>query len=145
MAETAADTAEWVARAREGDEAAARALVESLHPLVLKIVRSHRPVRTDEEDLAQIVFSRVFAHLDQYTGTVPIELIQSRHSFTPNSAHNVFRRSASLSTPVEVSQCAHQSHPGLRASSSRRRTAARSSGWPQGKPSVSKFRRRRLA
>jgi RNA polymerase sigma-70 factor (ECF subfamily) len=78
MADPAPDTAEWVARAREGDEAAARALVERLHPLVLKIVRSHRPVRTDEEDLAQIVFSRVFAHLDQYTGTVPIEHWVSR-------------------------------------------------------------------
>lgn len=55
-----------LARAREGDEEAARALVERLHPLVMKIVRAHLPRRAAEEDLAQEVFARVFERLDQY-------------------------------------------------------------------------------
>ena len=57
--------------------------------------------------------------------------MQSTQSFTSNSAHSALSRSRSLSTPVEVSQCAHQSQPGAGARSSRRRTAARSSGSPQ--------------
>ena len=65
-------------RVRCGDEEAARAVVRELYPLIMKIVRSHLPRRTDEEDLAQVVFSKVFAHLDQYSGTVPFEHWVSR-------------------------------------------------------------------
>lgn len=57
---------EPVTRAREGDEDAARELVERLNPLVMKIVRAHRTRRTAEEDLAQDVFARMFERLDQY-------------------------------------------------------------------------------
>lgn len=62
-----------VARVRQGDESAARALLAQLHPLVLKLVRAHRPRRADEEDLVQIVFMKVFTKLDQFSGAVPLE------------------------------------------------------------------------
>ena len=40
-------------RPSPADEAAARELVRRLYPLVLKLVRSHRPRRSAEEDLAR--------------------------------------------------------------------------------------------
>ena len=67
-----------VARVRQGDESAARALLALLHPLVLKLVRAHRPRRTEEEDLVQIVFMKVFTKLDQFSSSVPLEHWVSR-------------------------------------------------------------------
>jgi len=58
---------------RQRDEGAARVLVERLGPLVLRIVRAHRPRRVAEEDLCQEVFMNVFASLERYRGTVPLE------------------------------------------------------------------------
>lgn len=77
-AELGLDKAVALERVRQGDEDAARVLVRELYPLVMKIVRSHLPRRTDEEDLAQAVFAKVFAHIDQYSGTVPFEHWVSR-------------------------------------------------------------------
>lgn len=71
-----------LARVRAGDQAAARALVEHLYPLVLRIVRSHLPRRTAEEDLAQEVFMKLFARLDQYQGAVPLTHWVSRIAVT---------------------------------------------------------------
>jgi len=65
-------------RARARDEAAATELMRHLYPLVIKIVRYHLPRRTSEEDLAQVVFMKVFQHLDTYTGQAPIEHWVSR-------------------------------------------------------------------
>src|ERR1043165_2570960 len=76
--EAGLDMAACLERVRQSDEEAARALVCELYPLVMKIVRSHLPRRTDEEDLAQMVFGKVFAHLDQYSGAVPFEHWVSR-------------------------------------------------------------------
>ena len=67
-----------VARVRQGDESAARELLARLHPLVLKLIRAHRPRRTEEEDLVQIVFMKVFTKLDQFSGAVPLEHWVSR-------------------------------------------------------------------
>jgi RNA polymerase sigma-70 factor (ECF subfamily) len=78
MAQASLDMAACLERVRQRDEEAARALVRELFPLVMKIVRSHLPRRTDEEDLAQMVFGKVFAHLDQYLGAVPFEHWVSR-------------------------------------------------------------------
>jgi RNA polymerase sigma-70 factor (ECF subfamily) len=61
-----------------GDEEAARALVQHLHPLVLSVVRGHLPRRLGEEDLTQMVFTKVFTKLDQYAGIVPLEHWVSR-------------------------------------------------------------------
>src|SRR5262245_12803921 len=44
----------------------------------MKIVRSHLPRRTDEEDLAKMVFTKMFAHIDQFSGSVPFEHWVSR-------------------------------------------------------------------
>lgn len=55
-----------------------RALMTHLHPLVAKIVRGHLPRRTDEEDLVQAVYVKVFTKLEQYRGEVPLEHWVSR-------------------------------------------------------------------
>ncbi len=43
-----------------------------MHPLVARIAHSHRPRRTEVEDLCQTVLMNVFTHLDQYEGRVPL-------------------------------------------------------------------------
>src|SRR6202040_524953 len=60
------------------DDAAARELVRRLYPLVTKMVRSHRPRRTSEEDLCQMIFIKVFQKLSQFSGKVPLEHWVSR-------------------------------------------------------------------
>jgi RNA polymerase sigma-70 factor (ECF subfamily) len=65
-------------RVRRGDDDAARALLNHLYPLVISIVRGHLPRRASEEDLAQMVFVKVFAKLEQFSGTVPLEHWVSR-------------------------------------------------------------------
>src|SRR6201982_4325393 len=60
------------------DEEAARELVRRLYPLVAKMVRSHRPRRTSEEDLCQMIFIKVFPKLSQFSGKVPLEHWVSR-------------------------------------------------------------------
>ena len=72
MDEPELDVEACVARVREGDEDAARDLLEHLNPLVVKIVRAHLPRRTSEEDLVQAVFAKVFTRLDQFRGEVPL-------------------------------------------------------------------------
>jgi RNA polymerase sigma factor (sigma-70 family) len=67
---------------RRRDEASARALVDHLYPLVIRIVRSHRPRRVAEEDLAQEVFLKMFTRLDQYQGAVPFPHWVSRIAVT---------------------------------------------------------------
>jgi len=72
------DTRACLERVRAGDEDAARALLNHLHPLVAKLVRAHLPQRIDEEDLIQMVFVKVFTKLDQFSGAVPVEHWVSR-------------------------------------------------------------------
>ncbi|CAN5539121.1 RNA polymerase sigma factor [soil metagenome] len=72
------DADRLIAAARQHDEAAAREIVRRLYPLVLKLVRSHRPRRTAEEDLCQMIFIKVFQKLDQFSGKVPVEHWVSR-------------------------------------------------------------------
>ena len=72
------DAAALVAAARQHDETAARELVRRLYPLVAKLVRSHRPRRTAEEDLCQMIFIKVFQKLGQFSGKVPLEHWVSR-------------------------------------------------------------------
>ena len=78
MSEPSLDVSACLRRVRQQDEDAARALVSHLYPLVIKIVRSHLPRRMDADDLAQIVYGKMFAHLDQYAGNVPFEHWVSR-------------------------------------------------------------------
>jgi RNA polymerase sigma-70 factor (ECF subfamily) len=67
---------------RRKDQAAARALVDHLYPLVIRIVRSHLPRRVQEEDLAQEVFLKMFTRLEQYQGAVPFTHWVSRIAVT---------------------------------------------------------------
>ena len=67
-----------IERVIDHDEAAASALMDRLYPLVLKVVRAHLPRRLDEDDLTQMVFLKVFKHLGQFAGGVPLEHWVSR-------------------------------------------------------------------
>jgi RNA polymerase sigma-70 factor (ECF subfamily) len=80
MTATDGDLLRQVERARQGDPEAARSLVEALHPQVIRIVRSHLPVRAAEEDLAQEIFAKLFTRLDQFQfrSGVPFEHWVSR-------------------------------------------------------------------
>src|SRR5687767_446969 len=71
MPETSFDRA-WLERAKSGDEETARELIREHSSLVLKIVRGHLPRRMDEEDLAQMIFVKIFQKLDQYNGSAPL-------------------------------------------------------------------------
>ena len=76
------DLAGCLERVRQRDQAAARELVEHLYPLVIRIVRGRRPRRIAEEDLAQEVFMKMFARLDQYQRAVPFSHWVSRIAVT---------------------------------------------------------------
>jgi RNA polymerase sigma-70 factor (ECF subfamily) len=69
---------ELISAVLQNDEAAARELVRQLYPLVAKIVRGHRPPRTAEEDLCQMIFIKVMQKLPQFSGKVPLEHWVSR-------------------------------------------------------------------
>jgi RNA polymerase sigma factor (sigma-70 family) len=76
------DLAGCLERVRRRDQLAARELVEHLHPLVIRIVRSHLPRRVLEEDLAQEIFLKMFTRVDQYKGEVPFTHWVSRIAVT---------------------------------------------------------------
>jgi len=82
MADETFDLAGCLERVRARDQAAARALVEHLYPLVIRIVRSHLPRRVAEEDLAQDIFLKMFTRLAQYQGNVPFTHWVSRIAVT---------------------------------------------------------------
>lgn len=89
MEELGAQAAVLVDQIRAGDDSVAGELVQLLYPLVIKIVRGHRPRRMDEDDMAQAVFMKMFAHLDQFSGSVPLEHWVSR--IAVNTCLNVLR------------------------------------------------------
>ena len=72
------DAGALVEAALRNDDEAARDLVRRLYPLVAKLVRAHRPRRTAEEDLCQMIFIKVFQKLSQFSGKVPLEHWVSR-------------------------------------------------------------------
>ena len=67
-----------VAKALAGDAEASARLVRRVHPLVVRIVRAHRPRRESEDDLAQEVYMKVFSRLATWSGRVPLEHWVSR-------------------------------------------------------------------
>src|SRR6266404_441383 len=69
---------ELVAAVLRHDENAARELVRILYPLVAKLVRAHRPVRSAEEDLCQMIFIKILQNLSRFSGKVPLERWVSR-------------------------------------------------------------------
>ena len=78
MPEPGFDVAACLERVRRRDEAVAGALFRHLYPLVARLVRSHLPRRTSQEDLVQTVFMKIFANLDRFSGAVPLEHWVSR-------------------------------------------------------------------
>jgi RNA polymerase sigma-70 factor (ECF subfamily) len=64
-----------LAQVRRGDQEAATGLVARLHPLVLRLVRAHRPQGLSDDDLVQEVFLTMFSRLDRYTAQdgIPFE------------------------------------------------------------------------
>jgi RNA polymerase sigma-70 factor (ECF subfamily) len=82
MADETFDLAGCLDRVRQRDQAAARALVDHLYPLVIRIVRAHLPRRVAEEDLAQDIFLKMFTRLEQYQGNVPFTHWVSRIAVT---------------------------------------------------------------
>jgi len=72
------DVSALVQAALANDDDAAGELVRHLYPLVVKIVRSHRPRRASEEDLCQMIFIKVFQNLSKFSGQVPLEHWVSR-------------------------------------------------------------------
>jgi RNA polymerase sigma-70 factor (ECF subfamily) len=82
MAAEPFDLVACLERVRRRDQVAARELVEHLHPLVIRIVRSHLPRRVAEEDLAQDIFLKMFTRLEQYQGNVPFPHWVSRIAVT---------------------------------------------------------------
>lgn len=62
----------WLERVKTGEDEASRELIREHYGLVLKIVRGHLPRRMDEEDLAQMIFVKVFQKLEQYNGSAPL-------------------------------------------------------------------------
>ena len=69
---------ELVSAALRHDDDAARELVRRLYPLVAKLVRAHRPARSAEEDLCQMIFIKIMQKLPQFSGKVPLEHWVSR-------------------------------------------------------------------
>ena len=69
---------ELVAAALLQDDDAARELVRALYPLVARLVRAHRPARSAEEDLCQMIFIKIMQKLSQFSGKVPLEHWVSR-------------------------------------------------------------------
>ena len=76
------DLAGCLERVRAHDQIAARELVEHLHPLVSRIIRTRLPRRVAEEDIAQDIFLTMFTRLDQYQGNVPFTHWVSRIAVT---------------------------------------------------------------
>ena len=71
-------SSDLVSAALQGNDDAARELVRALYPMVTKLVRAHRPVRSAEEDLCQMIFIKVMQKLNQFSGQVPLEHWVSR-------------------------------------------------------------------
>lgn len=76
------DYLQAIARVRAGEQRAASELVARLRPIVIRIVRAHRPRRLAEEDLMQEVFLKMFTRLEQYRGDAPFEHWVSRIAVT---------------------------------------------------------------
>lgn len=82
MADETFDLAGCLDRVRQQDQSAARALVNHLYPMVIRIVRARLPRRLAEEDLAQEIFLKMFSRLSQFQGAVPFSHWVSRIAVT---------------------------------------------------------------
>jgi RNA polymerase sigma factor (sigma-70 family) len=78
MGESSFDWSTCLRQVRQQDTEAACCLVEQLYPHVLRIIATKLPRRESAEDLAQEIFLKMFANLEQYRGEVPFEHWVSR-------------------------------------------------------------------
>jgi RNA polymerase sigma-70 factor (ECF subfamily) len=78
MDETTFKVAKCLLLVKNGDEHAARSLVDHLYPTVIRIVRRNLPRKAAEEELAQDIFVKMFANMESYRGEVPFEHWVSR-------------------------------------------------------------------
>jgi RNA polymerase sigma-70 factor (ECF subfamily) len=76
------DVPDCLRRWREGDESAARDLIDHLYPVISRIVRTHLPRRDPEEDLVQEILMKVFSRLHQYKADAPLSHWVSRLAVT---------------------------------------------------------------
>src|SRR6516165_7218648 len=95
------DASALVKCALQNDDEAARALVRRLYPLVAKIVRAHRPRRTSQEDLGQMIFIKVFQRLSQFSEKVRPEV---RHADLSIEEQSVVENLASSSDELAPDQ-----------------------------------------
>jgi RNA polymerase sigma factor (sigma-70 family) len=84
------DWAAAIASVREGNQQAARVLVDALYGHVIRIVRSHLPRAADEQDLAQEIFMKMFHRIDSYRGDQPFPHWVSR--IAVNTCYDRLRR-----------------------------------------------------
>ncbi|WP_052573675.1 RNA polymerase sigma factor [Haloferula sp. BvORR071] len=73
---------ELLHRASKGDAQAGKEIVESLHPMVSRLVKGQIRRHADLEDVVQEVFLKVFAKLHQFRGPQPFSHWVSRLSVT---------------------------------------------------------------
>lgn len=73
MPDAPEDLPALLARAATRDEAAARALVEKLGPLVQRIILGHATLRHECDDLMQDIFFKVFRSASSYRTDSPLE------------------------------------------------------------------------
>ena len=76
------DVADCLRRWKQGDEQAAKELIDHLYPVISRIVRTHLPRRDPEEDLIQDVLMKTFSRLHQYKAEVPLSHWVSRLAVT---------------------------------------------------------------
>ena len=69
MDDRSSDVTSLLERTRRRDAAAAEALVEYLHPVILPVIHRRLPEGADPRDLAQEVFLRIFSNLDRFRGS----------------------------------------------------------------------------
>jgi RNA polymerase sigma factor (sigma-70 family) len=86
---TDSDVSACLEQVRQRDDRAIRALITYMYPLVYKIVRSNLSRRGEEEDLVQVVMTKVFKSLDQFAGKVPFKHWVSR--IAVNTCLNLIR------------------------------------------------------
>jgi len=86
---TDSDVSACLEQVRQRDDGAIRALIAYMYPLVYKIVRSNLSRRGEEEDLVQMVMTKVFKSLDQFAGKVPFKHWVSR--IAVNTCLNLIR------------------------------------------------------
>ena len=60
----------WI---KDADEDAAKALIEGLYPVVIRIIHNHLPRGTAPDDLAQDVFLQFFRTVGRYDDKRPLE------------------------------------------------------------------------